>query len=99
MFYSHFTILDWTKTLASIADGSLFLQDFDHFMAMPRSALSAISKARPLTCSPGQQCCGRVQRSEDMFEYLLGVPVSWLGETCDCATFNATYRRKSFDIG
>lgn len=59
--------------LNMIARENAFLSQKDWVMAMPRWMASYLLEARPLRCSPGEACCGRIGQSEELWEYLMGV--------------------------
>lgn len=71
-----------------VANGTHIYRVRDWFMVIPRRLVDKLFAATPLTCSPGERCCGRIGNSEDMFEHLIGIhsypsgPASW----CDLST-------------
>mmetsp|Transcript_52476 Transcript_52476/g.122034 ORF Transcript_52476/g.122034 Transcript_52476/m.122034 type:complete len:414 (+) Transcript_52476:51-1292(+) len=74
----------WKTLVSDTSQGQMHHQK-DWFLAVPRPVVNDFldpHKSLPLTCRPGDYCCGRVARSEDMFEYITEAHL--MGENCTC---------------
>lgn len=60
------------------------MHDRDLWFAMPRDvAFKLIPSEKIVGCSPGEMCCGRIGKVEELFEYKLGFVVAASG-SCKC---------------
>lgn len=59
--------------------------DSDHWMAMPRANADGLiwNYDAFANCAPGDSCCGKITKSEELFEYLLGFSIAFSG-SCEC---------------
>merc|ERR1719210_853564 len=65
----------------------MVLRQKDWVMVLPRKVAGGLMnklKAKPLTCSVGEPCCGTVGSSETLLEYLTGIK-SFDSDSCKCA--------------
>lgn len=81
---------DYADQLFSNVYNGTAAHESDHWMALPRKVAQRLMPAGPklLTCAPGQKCCKKIGRSEDMFEYKLGMPIAYSGP-CKCSDHDA----------
>lgn len=70
--------------LQTVVDGGA-LHDRDLWFGLPRDVALKLLPSGPklVDCSPGQMCCGRITKMEELFEYKLGFVVAGSG-TCAC---------------
>lgn len=69
--------------MTSVARDGHFVSQQEMLLAMPRSAADDLGAARPLKCSKGESCCGKVGSYGTMLEMILGVTPAG-GEPCGC---------------
>ena len=64
-----------------VADGKFVRTNHDYIFAFKRDVLdNFFTRTSPLQCKLGEKCCGRIARSEDVFQFILGI-----NEGCLCA--------------
>lgn len=78
--------------------------DSDHWMAMPRAMADGLitNYNAFANCAPGDSCCGKITKSEELFEYLLGFEIALSG-SCECLGSREpdrvyTHRKREWDI-
>jgi len=71
--------------LQEVANGRVYTNK-DWIFLMPRKVAGLLlspTRARPLRCNRGEPCCGELDRSEKIWEYLMGVKVDSRA-SCNC---------------
>jgi len=83
---------EWSTFIWNISVTGQMRHKKDWFLALPRPVVDAFfdpKRSMPLTCHPGDACCHHVQRSEDMFEYIVDAPLmSVCNSTGPCYTLH-----------
>ena len=85
-----------THELASIPSwlrkGQVVLQ-MDHWTAMPRPLAQRFhALGKVLSCSPQEECCRKIDRSESLWEYLTGAVHGNFGR-CACSNITTPYTK------
>uniref|UniRef100_A0A7S1RDR8 Uncharacterized protein n=1 Tax=Alexandrium catenella TaxID=2925 RepID=A0A7S1RDR8_ALECA len=77
---------DTELNLNLVASEGHVLRQRDWVMVLPRRVAAGLmdkKKTKPLTCSQGEACCGKVGSSETLLEYLTGIGATNF-DACNC---------------
>lgn len=77
---------DTEMDLSLVANAGRVYRQRDWIMVLPRKVAGGLmnkTKTKPLTCNPGEPCCGKVGSSEQLLEYLTGIGGTSF-DSCNC---------------